>query len=43
MPAHEHAEVCQEHMVHTDIVEHVKPDMPDEESLYDLADFVRVI
>ena len=36
------AEACDEHFVHTDLVEGVKLDMPDEECLYDLAELFKV-
>lgn len=38
----EYAEQCQEHLVHTQIVEHVKLDMPREEDLYELAELFKV-
>ena len=36
------AEYCEEHHVHKDLVDSVKLDMPDEESLYDLAELFKV-
>ena len=38
----EHAEYCDEHCVHREIVAHVKLDMPHEEDLYDLAELFKV-
>ena len=42
MHVHLHAECCDEQVVHSDILDRVKPDMPDEESLYDLAELFKV-
>lgn len=42
MHIHEHAECCDEICTHQDIIERVKPDMPDEETLYDLAELFKV-
>ena len=42
MPIHEHAECCDEVCVHQDILDRVKPDVPDEESLYELAELFKV-
>ena len=42
MREHEHAECCDEFCTHKEIVDRVKPDMPDEESLYDLAELFKV-
>lgn len=42
MHIHEHAECCDEIFTHRDIVDRVKPDMPDEETLYDLAELFKV-
>ena len=42
MRAHEHAEICEEQAIHAEILEKVKPDMPDEESLYDLAELFKI-
>lgn len=39
---HEHAECCEELRVHPEILKRVKPDMPDEECLYDLAELFKV-
>ncbi|MDO4866982.1 MAG: metalloregulator ArsR/SmtB family transcription factor [Clostridia bacterium] len=39
---HEHAECCEELRVHPEILDRVKPDMPDEECLYDLAELFKV-
>ena len=38
----ERAEYCEEHCVHEERVAHVKLDMPDEESLYDLAELLNM-
>lgn len=38
----ERAEYCEEHHVHPELLAHVKLDMPDEESLYDLAELFKV-
>ncbi len=38
----ERMEYCEEHHVHSDLVANVKLDMPDEESLYDLAELFKV-
>ena len=37
-----HAEVCAEVCTHPDILDRVKPEMPDEERLYDLAELFKV-
>ena len=37
-----HAEVCEEVCTHPDILVRVKPEMPDEERLYDLAELFKV-
>lgn len=42
MREYDHAECCDEIRLHQDIVEQVKPDMPDEETLYDLAELFKV-
>ena len=42
MHEHEYAEHCEEIRTHQDIVDRVKPEMPDEESLYDLAELFKV-
>ena len=42
MHEHEHTECCEEQIIHADILDRVKPDMPDEESLYDLAELFKV-
>ena len=39
---HEHAECCDEYRVHPEILEKAKLEMPDEESLYDLAELFKV-
>ncbi len=36
------AEYCEEHHVHKELVDSVKLDMPDEESLYDLVELFKV-
>ena len=36
------AEVCEEVCTHPEILDRVKPDMPDEERLYDLAELFKV-
>ena len=43
-PMHEHqyAERCDEVCTHREILERVRPDMPDEESLYELAELFKV-
>ncbi len=38
----EYAEACEEHRVHPELLAHVRLDMPDEESLYDLAELFKV-
>ncbi|PJI09794.1 MULTISPECIES: ArsR/SmtB family transcription factor [Clostridium] len=35
-------EVCETNVIHVDIVEKVKDEMPDEEELYDLSDLFKV-
>ena len=42
MPQEELLERCELIHVHEDIVEKVKANMPDEETLYDLADLFRI-
>ena len=37
-----YAEVCQEVCTHPEILDRVKPEMPDEERLYDLAELFKV-
>lgn len=37
-----HAECCEEHFVHTDLVNNVLTDLPDEDTLYDLAELFKV-
>ena len=37
-----HAECCEEHCVHTDLVNKVLKDLPDEDALYDLAELFKV-
>lgn len=37
-----HAEVCDEKCVHTDLVNRVLKDLPDEDALYDLAELFKV-
>ena len=39
---HEHAECCESYEPHPEVVAHVQLDMPDEESLYDLAELFKV-
>ena len=38
----DHAQVCDEVCIHPNILDRVKPDMPDEERLYDLAELFKV-
>ena len=38
----EYAEACAERHVHPELLAHVKLDLPDEESLYDLAELFKV-
>ena len=42
MQPHEYAERCDETCLHREIVERVQPELPDEESLYDLAELFKV-
>ena len=42
MVPHQYAERCDEILTHTDIVERVRPDMPEEESLYELSELFKV-
>lgn len=35
-------EICQEHHLHTDIIDKVNSQMPDEDELYDLAELFKV-
>ena len=35
-----HAECCEEHCVHTDLVNKVLKDLPDEDALYDIDTFI---
>ena len=42
MAKRDHAEVCGEFCTHPEILNRVKPDMPDEERLYDLAELFKV-
>lgn len=42
MHIHEHAECCDEFCAHQDVIAQVKPDMPDEETLYDLAELFKM-
>lgn len=42
MPDRRHAAVCEEVCTHPDILNRVKPEMPDEERLYDLAELFKV-
>ena len=39
---HEHAECCDEYCVHPELLARAEQDMPDEESLYDLAELFKV-
>ena len=38
----EYPELCEEHHVHPDLLAHMKLEMPDEGSLYDLAELFKV-
>ena len=40
---HGHAEYCEEYHVHPELLAHVKLELPDEESLYDLAELFKVV
>lgn len=40
--AEEHAESCEEHHCHREVVEKVEHQIPREEDMYDLADFFKV-
>ena len=40
--AHAHAECCEEVHVHQEVLDRVKPDEPDVESLYELAELFKV-
>jgi len=42
MAKRDHAPVCQEVCTHPEILSRVKPEMPDEERLYDLAELFKV-
>ena len=42
MASRRYAEVCEEVCTHPDILNRVKPEMPDEERLYDLAELFKV-
>ena len=42
MARRKYAEVCEEVCTHPDILDRVKPEMPDEERLYDLAELFKV-
>ena len=42
MTKRNHAEVCEEICIPPEILDRVKPDMPDEERLYDLAELFKV-
>ena len=42
MSKSDHAEVCAEVRIHQEILDRVKPEMPDEERLYDLAELFKV-
>ncbi|MBE5807539.1 MAG: helix-turn-helix transcriptional regulator [Clostridiales bacterium] len=42
MVPHQYAERCDEILTHTDIIERVRPDMPEEESLYELSELFKV-
>ena len=42
MANRKYAEVCEEVCTHPEILDRVKPDMPDEERLYDLAELFKV-
>lgn len=42
MADNKHAQVCEDHIVHENIVEKVKGMMPDDESIYDLADLFKM-
>ena len=42
MARRKYAEVCEEVCTHPDILDKVKPEMPDEERLYDLAELFKV-
>lgn len=41
-PMEETLDICDETCVHPEIVERVSADMPDEEELYDLAEFYKI-
>ena len=42
MHEHEYAERCDEFHTHQEIVDRVKPDMPEEETLYELSELFKV-
>ena len=42
MAKRDHAQVCAEFCTHPEILDKVKPEMPDEERLYDLAELFKV-
>ena len=42
MAGRKYAEICEEVCTHPDILDRVKPEMPDEERLYDLAELFKV-
>ena len=42
MASGKYAEVCEEVCTHPEILDRVKPEMPDEERLYDLAELFKV-
>ena len=42
MGSRDHAAVCAEVCTHPDILDRVKPEMPEEEELYDLAELFKV-
>ena len=42
MARRKYAEVCEEVCTHPEILDRVKPEMPDEERLYDLAELFKV-
>lgn len=39
---HNHAETCECHVIHEDLLKKVTENMPDEDSLYDLAELFKV-
>lgn len=39
---HEHAECCEKHIIHEDAIKHVMSTIPDDDTLFDLAELFKI-